>query len=169
MSVLQTLCSILTQDNQHHTPTDTPPAADKTYIIRSRGTNLAITLRKNSALALHHLEGDLLTNKTAHWHCIENPRRWLGFRNVASDTYIGQNGAWFVENWRVVAEVKHHDLHEFFSRRAHPDGGWELLVWTKNGLRGVRVRGGTWFLLLRGRRDVRGSLFALYRAAGIVY
>jgi hypothetical protein len=51
------------------------------------------------------------------------------------------DGAWFVENCRVVAEVKHHDLHEFFSRRAHPDGGWELLVWTKNGLRGVRVRG----------------------------
>ncbi|KAL2860060.1 hypothetical protein BJX68DRAFT_261033 [Aspergillus pseudodeflectus] len=169
MSILQALSFALTQDNQHHTPTDTSPVADKTYIVRLRGTNLAITLRKNSALVLHHLEGELLTNKTAHWHCIENPHCWLGFRNVASDTYIGQNGAWFVENWGVVVEVKHHDLHEFLSTSAHPDGGWEFLVWTKNGLRGLGPGGGSWFLLLKGRGDVRGSLSALYRAEGIVY
>ncbi|KAL3454213.1 hypothetical protein BJX65DRAFT_301999 [Aspergillus insuetus] len=175
MSVLQALSSIHTQGDQHRTPTNTPPHADKTYIIRSHSTNLAITLRGNGAgaLQLHPLEGDPLTNITAHWRCIENPRRWLGFRNVASDTYMGQNGAWFVENWRVVAEVRHHDLHEFFSTRAHPDGGVELLVWTKNGFRGVRVgaagEGSSWFLLRRGRGGVRGSLLVLHRDPVAVY
>jgi hypothetical protein len=53
---------------------------------------------------------------------------------------MGQNGAWFVENWRVVADVRRHDLHVFFSTRAQPAGGLELLVWTKNGLSGIRVR-----------------------------
>ncbi|KAL2793899.1 hypothetical protein BJX66DRAFT_338335 [Aspergillus keveii] len=95
MSIIQALSSIPTQGAQHHTPSNTPPQANKTYIIHSYNTNPAIALRgkRAGALQLHPLEGEPLTNTAAHWRCIENPRRWLGFRNVASDTYMGQNGA----------------------------------------------------------------------------
>ncbi|QKX62538.1 uncharacterized protein TRUGW13939_09699 [Talaromyces rugulosus] len=127
-----------------------PPLANETFIIRHPQTNLVVTL-KNSKLCLHTLE---FTDTNCHWRVIEAASGWLGFRNIHSDTYIMHNNSW--NNWKFVADVKHHSLWEYFSTRPGPDARHELLVMYNFGFRGMRVGGEEGMELMVAERGERG-------------
>ncbi|KAM5356444.1 hypothetical protein ACJ41O_003090 [Fusarium nematophilum] len=112
-------------------PTEAVPGPDAVFVIRHRETGRVITL----------VDGDLRlcegfsARGGFHWHCVEKDR-WLGFRNCVSGTYIGHN-----ERKGFIARVTHHRQHEYFCVRAHPRGGYELLMRHGNELWSMAVGG----------------------------
>ncbi|KAF4772662.1 hypothetical protein HAV15_008321 [Penicillium sp. str.  len=114
-----------------------PPLANKTFLIRHPQTSLVVTL-KGDKLCLHPLD---ITNTNCQWRIIETASGWLGFRNIHSDTYIRHNNSWSSWNWKFVADVKHHDLWEYFTTRPGSNGRHELRVKHWFGFRGMRLGG----------------------------
>ncbi|KAK0666955.1 hypothetical protein QBC41DRAFT_324776 [Cercophora samala] len=70
----------------------------------------AITL-VNGQLELLELNIANLTSGCWNWKCVTKDG-WLGFRNVASGTYLGHNG-----NLEVIARAPHHKAWEVFCAR----------------------------------------------------
>ncbi|KAF4983398.1 hypothetical protein FZEAL_1127 [Fusarium zealandicum] len=99
-------------------PAESVPWPDAVFIIRHRATGKIITLIDGE---LQLCEG-FSARGGSHWHCAEKDR-WLGFRNCVSGTYIGHD-----ERRNFIAKVVQHRAHEYFTPRAHPDGGYELLM-----------------------------------------
>lgn len=69
-----------------------------------------------------------------HWKCVESDG-WLGFRNVASDGFLGRDG-----QWRLCCSVKWHREHEKFHIGSRSEGGYVLLMTHWRKLRPVGIK-----------------------------
>ncbi|KAI1398639.1 hypothetical protein F4819DRAFT_18962 [Hypoxylon fuscum] len=110
-----------TEDYQHPpspVPRETAPWPGETYIIQDPKTKRQITLVEGKL----RLEDHLGFQGGYHWRCIETDG-WLGFRNPIDNSLIGHDN-----EKNFIAQNKSHKSWEFFNTRAHPDGGYILLV-----------------------------------------
>lgn len=94
------------------------PYPGKIFMLRDNETGKVLTL----------LDGDVslqppgTRGSAYHWICEEH-NGWLGFKNVASGTYLGHN---FWGN--IYAAASRHNLWENFCVRIQPNGGFVLLM-----------------------------------------
>lgn len=132
-----------------------PPYEGGTFIIRDIQTKLVITLREGN---LSLVPRDTENNHAGHWRCEAGTLNWLGFRNVASGTYIGYN-----IHGNIIAEARNHAWWECFSVRPHPDGGYRLLVlyWFEN--RPIQIGGDEGTRLLLGTKEEGGTSWEFVR------
>jgi hypothetical protein len=128
-SIVMTTCSTVATNTpthttatddfwDHNTCRDAVPWAGETFMIRDRIRGRVITLKDGNL----RLEANASRTGGWHWVCVEK-NGWLGFRNYVSGTYIGHDG-----KGNFYAKVGHHEGHEFFCARRHPDGGYLLLM-----------------------------------------
>ncbi|KAH8692057.1 hypothetical protein BGW36DRAFT_386882 [Talaromyces proteolyticus] len=97
-----------------------PPSEGSSYIILDPETGLVIALRSGMlCLVSRYNEGD----GRIQWRCVRHPDRWYGFRNEASNTFIGHN-----DHRKFIAGANVHDDWEHFWVEHHRDGGHILLV-----------------------------------------
>ncbi|KAI1385863.1 uncharacterized protein F4822DRAFT_356346 [Hypoxylon trugodes] len=97
---------------------ETVPWPGQTYIIREPSTRMQITLI-DGELRLEDHKGD---QGGYHWKCIET-NGWLGFYNPSDMLHIGHDN-----RGNFIARAQQHDSWEYFGTRAHPDGGYLLLM-----------------------------------------
>ena len=99
---------------------DNIPWPGRTYRIQHRTSGRLITLVEGR-LQLQLPE----TTKGAggwYWVCVDR-NGWLGFRSPVSGTYMGHD-----KRGRIWAQYSHHESHESFCVRRHPEGGYVILV-----------------------------------------
>ncbi|KAF7560811.1 hypothetical protein G7046_g3348 [Stylonectria norvegica] len=106
------------------------PWPGHTFVIRERTSGLTMTML-NGQLQLY--EG-FSSRGGFHWECVEKSG-WLGFRNCVSGMYLGHNA-----RGTFIAKFDQHKSHEFFTARAHPDGGYVLLFRCGDELLKVAVK-----------------------------
>lgn len=95
-----------------------PPWPGNTYIIFNKETGLSITVVSGKLQVVQ----ELTLRGGHHWDCVEK-NGWLGFRNCVSGKFIGHDS-----KGNFIATVNHHQTHEYFCARKHPDGGYVLLM-----------------------------------------
>lgn len=93
------------------------PKAGSTYIIRSISSRDTITFLKGQVVLA---PPDSLGSP--HWECEKNGG-WLGFRNIASNGYLGRNGQWL-----LCCSANKHKRHEWFQIGNGPEGGHVLIL-----------------------------------------
>lgn len=124
------------------TPVEACPWKGDTFIIRDPESHCAMALR-DGVLGLYpedeYGNGMYRYGRDSYWHCVENEKGWLGFRNAVSGTYIGHNNK--RENWKLGATAVGHREWEWFCTRQHPDGGHVLLIKHNDGLKTTAVGG----------------------------
>ncbi|KAK4082379.1 uncharacterized protein Triagg1_2191 [Trichoderma aggressivum f. europaeum] len=113
---------------QSATPPENHPIPGKSFMIQTRN-------KPNLILALKY--GKLVWLETpipsgGHiWRCVEKDG-WLGFRNMASGTYLGHN-----KEGKIVATQKEHKEQQRFTERRRENGGYMLSVLQEAALLGV--------------------------------
>ncbi|PQE31111.1 major facilitator superfamily transporter multidrug resistance protein [Rutstroemia sp. NJR-2017a WRK4] len=111
------------------TSRETVPWADQTFMIRDRGDGRFITLKDGNL----QLEDKVTGGGGGHLICI-NRNGWFGFRNSVSGTFIGHDS-----QGKFRCKVSHHLSHEWFSPRAHPDGGYWLMMLHGDAWRAIGI------------------------------
>ncbi|KAK4183029.1 hypothetical protein QBC35DRAFT_508902 [Podospora australis] len=96
------------------------PTPGKIYIITDSLYKRIMTLVEGKLLASIPKQASA-DRGSWYWRCVERDG-WLGFRNMASGTYLGQDG-----RKGVQASAPHHKAWEQFCVRPHPRGGYCLL------------------------------------------
>lgn len=99
------------------------PWEGRTFIIREPTTKFMIGLHKGILCLVPEQSGH---GCGVYWACLESKDMWLGFENVVSSTFLGHDN-----NGKVIAQAKKQSDFEYFFVRAHPNGGYVLLM--KNG------------------------------------
>lgn len=94
------------------------PQAGKIFIIRDHKTGRVLTLLDGDV----SLQSPGTPGSAYHWMC-EEINGWLGFKNMASGTYLGRN---FYDN--IYARATQHRYWENFCVRMHPNGGYVLVM-----------------------------------------
>jgi hypothetical protein len=105
------------------------PKPGSTFIIRSvLSRNIITLLHGQVVLAPPGIFG------SPQWECVETDG-WLGFRNIASDGFLGRDGQWL-----LCCSVNWHREHEKFHIGSRSEGGYVLLMthWWK--LRPVGIK-----------------------------
>ncbi|KAJ5374141.1 hypothetical protein N7517_006147 [Penicillium concentricum] len=127
------------------TPSRNCPWKGRSYIIRDPATNLVIGLQKGILRLMPERSGH---GCGIYWSCVESDHMFLGFQNLVSGTFIGHNN----KN-KFIAEAKVLNDFESFCVRAHPDGGYLLLVKQGRGFLPMRVDGGTRLVVSTNRDE----------------
>lgn len=97
------------------------PWKGRSFIIRDPHTKLVIGLQKGYLRLVPENSGH---GCGIYWLCVESDQMLLGFQNVVSGTFIGHKN-----NAVIFSALESlHGESESFCVRAHPDGGYVLLV-----------------------------------------
>lgn len=118
----------LDKAKQSASPPENHPIPGKSGIIATRTKpNLILVLKYGK---LVWLDGPIPSGGHI-WRCVEKDG-WLGFRNMASGTYLGYN-----KEGKIVATQKEHKEQQFFTDRRKENGGYMLSVRQEAALVGV--------------------------------
>ncbi|QYT06273.1 hypothetical protein H0G86_013131 [Trichoderma simmonsii] len=115
----------LVKAKQSATPPENHPIPGKSCMIQTRNSpNLILALKYGKLVWL-----DRPIPSGGHiWGCVEK-NGWLGFRNMASGTYLGSN-----KEGEIVATQKEHKEQQRFTERRKENGGYMLSVPQEGGL-----------------------------------
>jgi hypothetical protein len=105
------------------------PWGGETYVIRERKTGRMITLADGKL----QLQDKVTAGGGHHWICT-NKNGWFGFRNSVSGRFMGHNA-----ERKFHCKVFEHKSHEWFTPRAHPDGGYWLTTLHENAWRAMGI------------------------------
>lgn len=94
------------------------PWPGNTFVIYNKETGLSITVVGGKL----QVSPEFTLRGGYHWDCVEK-NGWLGFRNCVSGRFIGHDS-----KGNFIANVSHHQGHEYFCARRHPEGGYILLM-----------------------------------------
>ncbi|KAL7957899.1 hypothetical protein V8C34DRAFT_324795 [Trichoderma compactum] len=120
----------LVKAKQSATPPENHPIPGKSFMIQTRNKpNLILALKYGK---LVWLDGPIPSGGHI-WRCVEKDG-WLGFRNMASGTYLGHN-----KEGKIVATQKEHQDRERFTERRKENGGYMLSVLQETALLGVAI------------------------------
>lgn len=97
----------------------TVPWPGNTYIIVDRTSRRAITLTA-SGICLQQISEQTQDTRN-RWLCVEDSG-YFGFHNIKSGTYLGR------KEFAVCATSTRFRTWESFMARAHPHGGYQLLM-----------------------------------------
>ncbi|KAK3994473.1 hypothetical protein QBC44DRAFT_322732 [Cladorrhinum sp. PSN332] len=114
------------------------PSPDKVFTITDADFNHALTLLNGELKFVQYNPENLEKAGCWLWHCAEK-NGWLGFRNVASGTYLGHDG-----NGGLRAVQKHHkNWEQFCVRHDVQERGYVLLMglWDKLARIGITGSG----------------------------
>ncbi|KAK4221024.1 hypothetical protein QBC38DRAFT_492923 [Podospora fimiseda] len=114
------------------------PVRDKTFILTDTDFKYALTLLNGQLQFVKYDPDDQHKPWTGCWlwKCVEKDG-WLGFRNVASGTYLGHNGKGVFH-----AVQKHHKRWEWFcARHDAEERGYVLLTGLWETLAKVGIEG----------------------------
>ncbi|KAJ5909928.1 hypothetical protein N7504_004571 [Penicillium tannophilum] len=109
------------------------PWKGRTFIIRDSVTHLVIGLQKGNVELVPDYHKQWCG---VYWTCVESEKMVLGFQNVISGTFLGQ------ESWSqgpVIADTKYHESSEAFCVRQHPSGGHFILKKRGDGFLPMRI------------------------------
>ncbi|KAL6799397.1 hypothetical protein GGI42DRAFT_327513 [Trichoderma sp. SZMC 28013] len=144
----------LVKANQFATPPENHPIPGKSFMIQTRNKpNLILALKYGKLVWL-----DKPIPSGGHiWRCVEKDG-WLGFRNMASGTYLGHN-----KEGKIVATQKEHKDRERFTERRKENGGYMLSVLQETALLGVAFsEDGKSLLLQKGEGEALDFIDSKY-------
>ncbi|KAM6479425.1 hypothetical protein HDV62DRAFT_137447 [Trichoderma sp. SZMC 28011] len=118
----------LVKAKQPATPPENHPIPGKSYMVQTRNKpNLILALKYGK---LEWLDRPIPSGGHI-WRCVKKDG-WLGFRNMASGTYLGYN-----KEGKIVATQKEHKEQQSFTESRKENGGYMLSVLQEKALLGV--------------------------------
>ena len=114
------------------TITSSIPWPGSTYIISHSTTSNVLTLASGK-VTMTPPGGPPSSSGSIHWECVEN-NGWVGFRNRVSGRYLGYD-----KGGSLICGAGQAKEWEQFCVRAHPDGGYVLLMTHWHELKPVGV------------------------------
>ncbi|KAK4460672.1 hypothetical protein QBC42DRAFT_271926 [Cladorrhinum samala] len=132
---------------------ETAPSSGQIYMITDAHFQHALTIQDGQLKLINLASANTHEKGSYFWHCVEN-NGWLGFRNAASATYLGQNGF-----GGVIASAKGHKQWEQLSVRYDSErGGYLLMIGWWGRLAKIGNVGGAWRLMNDGEPLVWGFI-----------
>lgn len=120
------------------------PWKGRSFIIRDPHTKLVIGLQKGDLRLVPECSGH---GCGIYWSCVESDEMLLGFQNVVSGTFIGHKNNGVLFSALFSAQDSLHGESESFCVRAHPDGGYVLLVKQACGFLPVQICMDRWLMV----------------------